>query len=155
MKKLLAVTAAVAVVAMAGISFAAPPQDATVTVNATVTGTCQVVSAPTIALTLDPSSGAAASDSGNISLWCTNGTTYTISDIDDSDGTHVTTLDGIAATPTDGETIPLEITYNTTGIGEGKSTQVNSWVTAKVLNADFVDAIAGAYTKVVTLTVSP
>lgn len=153
MKKVLAITVAAAIVAMAGAAFASGT--ATVTVNATVVGTCQVNSAPTLTLTLDPTSALDASASGNISLWCTKNTAFTVQDPNGtSTGTYNTSLAGNDVNTT-GKSIPMAIIYNTGGTGAGKGTAINSSVTASVLNTDFVNATAGSYTKQVVMTINP
>lgn len=129
---------------------------ATVTINATVDGTCIVNSAPTITLVLDPSLSGNVSNSGNISLWCTKNTIFTVSDPSPgSSGLYNTTLDGIPATATAGKSIPVALTYNTGGTGAGRTTPINSSLTATVLNTNFINAVAGNYTKQVVMTVSP
>lgn len=144
----------IAVVAFGGTALAA--DTATVTINATVDGTCIVNSAPTITLVLDPSLSGNVSNSGNISLWCTRNTAFTISDPGSgSSGTYATVLEGIPASPTAGKTIPVTLSYNTVGTGSGRTTPVNSSITATVLNADFINAVAGNYTKQVVMTVNP
>lgn len=157
MRKSFAEIAAVAVFAMAATAMAAPPKDAAVTVNAVVIGICKVNSAPTLTLALDPTSNSPVSATGNISLWCSRGTSYTVSDPSSgSSGTYDTNLIGNdTVTGNTGQQIPFKLTYNTGGTGGGKSAAIGSAVTATVLYNDFRSATTGTYTKSIVMSISP
>jgi spore coat protein U-like protein len=127
----------------------------TVPVSATVVGTCQFNSSGSVSFTLDPSSAADAT--GTVSaqprFWCTNGTSYTISD---DFGVNEATPGSAPRRMTDGTNfIPYSFTYTASGTGAGKNSPITMDISATVLNADFVNAVAGTYTDTVTLTITP
>jgi spore coat protein U-like protein len=79
MKKLAAVVMAALMVAMAGVAMAA--DSTSVTVTATVLGTCQFNSTPSLDFgTLDPTSGDNAEIDGNLTFCCTKNADYTLGD---------------------------------------------------------------------------
>jgi spore coat protein U-like protein len=105
---------------------------------------------------LDPTSGSAAT--GVVSqptFWCTNGTSYTLSD---NDGLNASAgaqrMVGTSAANL-GQFIPYSFSYSTTGAGTGKSTPITMDIAATVANASFINATAGAYSDTVTITINP
>lgn len=138
MKKIF-VLAVAAVIAMSGAAMAA--DSANLTVNATVLGTCGISTAPTINLTLDPSSGLDGTGTGNIDFICTNGTAYTL------------------AGPAGGTMVgPDNINYtlgytNLAGVGTGLTQ--TSVATVTVPYANYATKPAGAYTETVIVSILP
>lgn len=127
--------------------------NATVSVSATVVGTCKFTSGGSVSFTLDPSTGGDVS--GTIvqpKFWCTKGASYTISDDDglyESGTTHRmkhTSLD---------EYIPYTFSYTATGTGSGPSNPITLDISSKVVPADYLNAPAGSYSDTVTLTITP
>lgn len=143
MKKLIVAVVALAVVAMAGKAMAAG--SANLTVNATVLGSCTVSAAPTIALTLDPTSGLAGTGTGNIDFLCTNGTAYTLS------GPVAGTMNSIAS----GANINYTLGYTNT-VGAGTGATQTSVATVTVPYANYATAPAAVdYTSTVVVSILP
>ncbi len=123
----------------------------TVTVSATVVGTCKFNSGGSITFTLDPSVG------GNVNgtvtqpqFWCTKNASYTITDDDglnESGTTHRLTNGS--------EYIPYSFSYTATGTGQGRTSPITMNITSTILEADYINASAGLYTDTVTLTINP
>jgi spore coat protein U-like protein len=151
MKKILMAVVAVVVVAMAGSAMAL--DTTTVAVSASVTGTCRFLGGGTVSFTLDPAVG------GNVSgvvtqptFWCTNGTTYTITD--DNGGNYSGTSRRMQR-GTSGEFIPYTFTYTGTGTGGGRNATRTMNIASSVAEADYTGATTGTYTDTVTLTITP
>jgi spore coat protein U-like protein len=156
MKKVLMAMVAVALVAMAGSAMAA--DSASVTVSASIAGNCRFsTNTGTVSFgTLDPEAG------GNVSgtvtqpvFWCTRGTAYTIGD---DVGLHETgsTYRMVHATSAT-DFIPYTFAYTATGTGAGAgiANRITMNIAAQVLDADYINALAGSYSDTVTLTISP
>jgi spore coat protein U-like protein len=128
--------------------------NAVVNVNATVTGTCLFNTDGAVSFTLDPSSAADATGAvTQPQFWCTNGTAYTITD---DFGVNEAVADTAPRRMTNGaDFIPYSFTYTAAGTGAGKTSPINMDIAATVVNADFVNAPAGAYSDTVTLTINP
>lgn len=130
---------------------------AVITVAGTVSGTCKVNSSPTVTLVLDPTTTGPVTGTGSISLWCTKGTPFTITDPGSgSSGSYTTTLvgnDGV--TGNIGQTIPIQLSYGTNGTGKGKTTVINSPVSVTAAFNDFRFATPGTYARDVILSISP
>ncbi len=149
-KSIVAAVVLTMVIAMGGMAMAAGTQ--TVAVTATVTGVCQFLTGGAINFTLDPSVG------GNVNgtvtqptFWCTNGTTYTITDnggLYNSAGTR-RMLHGTA------DYIPYSFTYTASAAGAGRTVTLTMDIASTVVGADYVNAAAGAYADTVTLTINP
>ncbi len=123
----------------------------TVTVSATVVGTCQFNSGGSISFTLDPSVG------GNVNgtvtqpqFWCTKNASYTISD---DDGLNESGTTHRLSNGTD--FIPYSFSYTATGTGNGKTSPITMDITSTILEADYINAPAGVYNDTVTLTINP
>ncbi len=127
---------------------------ATVSVTATVVGTCKFnAGAKTVSFSLDPATG--GNVSGTVSqpqFWCTNGASYTISD-DDGLYESGTTHRVKHALLTD--YIPYSFTYAASGTGTGKNTPITMNIVSTINEADYLDASAGNYSDTVTLTITP
>ncbi len=126
---------------------------ATVSVSATVVGTCKFTSGGSISFTLDPSVG------GNVNgtvtqptFWCTKGASYNITDDDglyESGTTHRMKHETLT------EYIPYSFTYTATGTGNGPSNSITMNISSTVLALDYLNASAGSYSDTVTLTIAP
>jgi len=128
----------------------------TLTVTATVVGTCKFNSATSSLAfgSLDPSSASDASATGSTTYWCTKGTVASTTADNGSNysGTSRRMSNG-AATP---EYIPYSLTLaGGTQTGAGKGTPLTLGLSGGILNADYINVSAGAYTDTVTLTVTP
>lgn len=138
--------------AVNGSSLAA--DSTTMAMSANVIGTCKYSTTPALAFgVLDQTLSTDATASGNLQFWCTKGASYTLSD-QANPGVGDGAFAGAITNGTDA--IPYTITYNNfTGNGAGKTTLNTSTLTAKILNGDYVNVSAGAYTGTVTFTVAP
>lgn len=147
--------------ALAAAGFAAPlsalADTATLSVTATVVGTCKVTtSTGTLAFgSLDPSSATDGSgSSSDIQFWCTKGAAYTITDdngLHEVGSQHRMQSDTLATA----EYIPYNISYTASGTGSGPSTPITLSVSGTVLNADYINASADTYSDTVTFTITP
>ncbi|HPA51791.1 MAG TPA: spore coat protein U domain-containing protein [Thermoanaerobaculia bacterium] len=156
-------TALIALTALAAIAVLVPAgnlmanDSATVTVTANVVGTCKFVSPKTGAVSfgaLDPS--AATDVAGTVTqpqFWCTKGAAYTISDDNglNETGTTFRMVHGTNAA----EFIPYSFTYTASGTGTGPQSPFTMDIAAQVLGASYANALAGAYSDTVTLTINP
>lgn len=127
---------------------------ASVAVSAAVSGSCKFNSGGAVSFVLDPASTSDAT--GTVTqpaFWCTKGTAYSLSD---DDGVNES---GVGAQrmkhATLAEYIPYTFAYTTSGSGTGKGTPITLDIASTVVNANFVNASAGAYADTVTLTVTP
>lgn len=161
MKKVASLVTVMVVVALIVITLegrASATGKSTLTVNATVTGTCQFNTASsTLQFTLDPSSSADVNATVVPTFWCTRGTMVTTPIITDN-GLHFSGGSKrmmSAANPT--EFIPYTVDLvpaSTTGAG--KSTPINLTITGTVLNPDYVNALAASdYSDTVVITIAP
>lgn len=126
---------------------------ATVSVSATVVGTCKFVSGGSVSFTLDPSTGGDVN--GTVvqpKFWCTKGATYTISD---DDGMYESGTTHRMKHSTLNEYIAYTFTYTTTGTGSGPSSPITMDISSKVTGSDYLSASAGSYSDTVTLTITP
>lgn len=129
----------------------------TLTVTASVQGSCRFNSATsTLAFgALDPSLDTDATASTSVDFWCTRGSNYSISD---DDGLYETGVDANrmrhAVTAT--EYIPYTLTYNpASGTGSGRTSPITLDISGSILNADYVNALAGDYADTVVLSITP
>jgi spore coat protein U-like protein len=141
MKKLLAISAAVAIVAMASSAMAIG--NTTLNVTATVTGTCTMAGPGTLNFgLLDPASGASATaTSSGITITCSNGAPYLV--------THNST--GVLTGATD--TINYTLTLPPAGIGTGIAVPYD--VVGGIAAGGFLNKPADIYTETVTLNITP
>lgn len=154
MKRL--ILTAMAMITAVMVSGAAMAATNTMTVSASVTGTCRF-SSPVSTLAfgaLDPSSAADGAGSVNINFWCTRGTAYSMTN---DDGLYETGVNANrmrhAVNPA--EFIPYSISYAAAGTGLGATTPITLTVSGAILNADYINALEGAYSDTVVLTVAP
>jgi len=152
MKKLIVIVIAIAIIAMAGVAMAG--DTATVSVSASVSGTCKFNSGTkTVSYTLDPATG--GNVSGTVSqptFWCTKGSTYTITDDNGSNKSGTTYRMKHASLA---EYIPYSFTYTDSGTGQGKSTAITMDIASTVAEAAYINASAGNYSDSVLLTIAP
>lgn len=152
MKKVLAITAAVAITAMAGSAFAAT-QTTTVAVGASITGACNVTSGGSIAYgALDPLvGGAVAAVVVQPVVKCTNGLSVAITD--DSGLNEA----GVQAKMSDGGTGRINYAFghaaNATGLGSAGNLPIALTGTA-LATGDYNTAPAGSYADTITLTLT-
>ncbi len=152
-----------ALAAMAGALVAAPDALASgghsITVSATVvpTNKCRFASAASsLSLGIDPASAAAATASGTLSIRCTGGAATTTWGLSANSGLYGSSPSalrmrhGTSAT----EFLPYSLSFPASG-----TVPRNVWqdltVTATVLPADFQNALSGAYSDSVTLSLIP
>jgi len=157
MKRSVLMMAAAILLAAAGTAMAL--DSATVTVSATVSPTCKFSSPATAALSfgvLDPGSPVDVNANTTLSFWCTDGTSYTITD---DDGLYETGLNAnrmrstVLATP---EFIPYSISYNpATGSGTGPASPITLTFTGNLLGTNYATRSPDVYNDTVTLTINP
>jgi spore coat protein U-like protein len=126
----------------------------TVTVSATVVGTCKFNSGGSVDFgSLDPSVGTDVS--GTVTqpeFWCTNGASYSITDDNGVNNTGPTYRMKHASLA---EYIPYTFSYTSSGTGSGPTSPVSMDIAADVLGSDYTGASAGSYSDTVTLTITP
>lgn len=151
----LSVASALVAAGLLGSAPAFAADTANVSVSASVTGACKFNSGGSVSFTLDPTSGADATPSSKTDpvFWCTNGSTYTVSD--DLGAYESGTVRRMRHGTDTTKFIPYSLSYTTSGTGTGKNTPITLALTAGIANADFVDAPAGAYTDTVVLSITP
>jgi spore coat protein U-like protein len=158
MKKRLVVLAMVLglVLGLTGVAIASG--DATLTVSATVNGTCKFsAGSATLAFgAIDPSNTSAATATTSITYKCTKGTAAT--GVTAGDGLHLSGGSKRVALPGDADfmTYTLTLTGGTqTGTGFGAAQDKTLTIDGTIAVADFQNATAGAYTDQVVLTINP
>jgi spore coat protein U-like protein len=136
------------------ISSAFAAGTATLNVQANVVGNCKfnTASATMNFGALDPANTTDAAGTGALQFWCTKNATYTIAD--DGGANKSGTQRRLKDTGTNYINYSIGA-YTTTGTGNGKTSPITLNLTGAVLNADYVNAAAGAYTDVVTFTINP
>lgn len=157
MKKLLAIAAAAAILATAGTVMAADTN--TLTVQASVTGTCKF-SSPTSTLNfpaLDPSVGTNVNGSTTTQFWCTKG--ITTDAITAGNGSHweaeVTAKRHMMDTVS-GDFIPYSLTLTRDGnANAGPASPRTLTIAGQVLGTDYTAKTAGSYSDTVVLNITP
>lgn len=161
MKKVLAISAAVAIVAMAGSAFAATATT-TVAVSASITGACTVTSAGSIAYgALDPLAGTAPTVVVTQPVVnCTNGLAVTIADDMGKNAAsagiaparmHNSTTGGA----TTNDYIAYAFSHSTSASGTGSTTALNINLAATALPlVNYQNALAGTYGDTITMTLT-
>jgi Spore Coat Protein U domain len=154
MKKLLAITAAVAVVTMAGSAFAANSN--TLTVSASVTGTCKF-SSPTSTLNfgaLDPSVATDVNGSTTTNFWCTKGVSTDV--ITASNGGNFAGGKRQMKDTVSTDVIPYTLTLTKDGnANAGPATPRTLTVAGQVLATDYTAKSSGNYSDTVVLDITP
>jgi spore coat protein U-like protein len=153
MKKLLGMVMVLGLVLVTGVAFAADSN--TLTVQASVTGTCKF-SSGTSTLdfgALDPNSASDGAANTSVNFWCTKNANYTVSA---NNGAHFGSGSRRMQGPTAADLIPYGLSYSpSTGTGSGKTTAIALALTGSILNADYVNAAVGSYSDTVTLSITP
>jgi len=154
MKKITAILAAAAIVAMAGTAMAADSN--TLTVQASVTGTCKF-SSPTSTLNfgaLDPSVGTNVNGSTTTEFWCTKGVSTDVIGADD--GLNFAGGKRQMKDPVSTDVIPYTLSLNKDGnSNEGPATPRTLTVAGQVLGTDYTAKTAGSYSDTVVLNITP
>jgi spore coat protein U-like protein len=154
MKKLLAITAAAAVMAMAGSVMAADSN--TLTVSASVTGTCKF-SSPTSTLNfgaLDPSVGTNVNGSTTTNFWCTKGVSTDA--IVAGNGLNFAVGKRQMKDAVSTDVIPYTLTLTKDGNANvGPATPRTLTVAGNVLGTDYTAKTAGSYSDTVVLNITP
>lgn len=154
MKKVFAITAAAAVMAMAGTALAADSN--TLTVQASVTGTCKFSSATSTLNfgSLDPSSATNPTQTTTTQFWCTKG--QTPGTIAAGNGLHFASgKRQMIAGGTSGDLIPYTLDLSQSGGNQGPLTPGTLTIKGDILNADYVNKTADSYSDTVALTITP
>jgi len=139
---------------------------ATVNVNATVNGACAFTTPnATVNLpSLDPSTSnqADVTASASLSFWCSQNTSYTITQ---NSGNNSSTVGSPNMSDGASHLLPYTLGLLTpgmpiagtqaTGSGAGKNSPIALAVTGTVKYADYSVAVPGTYTDTVTLTITP
>ena len=154
MKKITAITLTAAIVALAGAAMAADSN--TLTVQASVTGTCKF-SSGTSTLNfgaLDPSVGTNVNGSTTTNFWCTKGvTTDAIAANNGANwsGTKRQMKDTVSA-----DLIPYTLTLTPDGSANtGPAAPRTLTIGGTVLGTDYTGKTAGSYSDTVTLNITP
>jgi spore coat protein U-like protein len=143
---------AIAMIAFSGVALAAGTN--TVTVTASVSGTCQFNSATSTLDfgALDPSSTLDAPATTTTTFWCTKNANYGITDDDGANESGVDANRLWNGT----EYIPYSFSYNpASGAGNGKTAPITLTMNGLISNADYVNAAVGVYSDTVVLTINP
>lgn len=127
----------------------------TLTVTASVTGTCKF-SSTTSTLdfgALDPSSASNATATNTTSYWCTKGS---VASTTAGNGNNYSGSSRQLKGPGASDLIPYSLSLTGgTQTGAGKSTPLTLTMNGGINNADYINATAGAYSDTVTLTITP
>ncbi|MGZ8474567.1 MAG: spore coat protein U domain-containing protein [Candidatus Deferrimicrobiaceae bacterium] len=153
MRKSLTVFIAVAVLAAGGAAWAADTN--TLTVSASVAGTCKFSAPKTSALnfTLDPSVGTDVSGSTTTTFWCTKGVTTDA--ITNNNGLHFNAGKNQMAATVGTDVIPYTLSLTPDGLTNGGPTVTRTLTIAgSVLGADYTSKSAGSYADTVVLTIN-
>lgn len=122
------------------------------TQNLVVTGTvqavCKFASVPALNFNIDPSAATSQSGTASITYNCTKSQAPTI-------GVSSGALTGRTLTGPASATLAYDLTVGTLGASTGFSAVNSVDITATVLQANYQDKAAGAYTETVGLTISP
>jgi len=152
MKKLLVAAVALIFMMTGSVVIAA---DNTLTVQATVTGTCKFVTGTSTLNfgTLDQGLATDPTGTASPTFWCTKGSTYTATT---GQGLNYSVKNRMSSLSTT-DFIPYTLGLApATGSGSGKTTPITLTVTGTILNADYVNVAAAAnYTDTVVITITP
>jgi spore coat protein U-like protein len=154
MRKGVIVWGAMAVFLTAGAAWAADTN--TLTVSASVTGTCKFASATsTLSFgNLDPAAGGDVNATpANVGFWCTKGVSTDL--ISANDGLNYSGTKRQMAGP-GGDLIPYTMTLTPDGAANGgPSTPRNLQITGTVLGTDYTGKSAGSYSDTVLVSINP
>jgi spore coat protein U-like protein len=155
--------AALTGLAMANSGGALAGNTNTLQVTATITGTCNFSAAnnaggnATLAFgTLDQTLASdATATQTSLSYWCTNGTA--VGNITANNGQNSGSCGGSRCLSNGTDYIPYTLTFTDPSgtLGTGKTSPLTVTFDGSIANADYVDAEAGSYSDLVTLTITP
>ncbi len=145
--------------AFAGVAGDAPAADThTITVSATVNGTCrfQGAATSTIALTVDPSAATTVSNTGTVLYRCTKGQSPSFT-MQSSSTLSPTGGNVSGPSPATTESFPYTYTSTNTGAGTGFGTGNDKTlsVTVSVVQSAAANVSAGVYTDTITVSLNP
>jgi spore coat protein U-like protein len=155
MKKLLGLAMVLGLVLLTGVAFAADTN--TLTVQASVLGTCKFVAPKTSTLdfgSLDPSVGNNVNASTTTQFWCTKGVTTDV--VSAGNGSHYSggTRNMLDAVSTD--LIPYTLTLAKDGNpNAGPTSPRTLTISGQVLGTDYVGKSAGNYSDTVIISINP
>lgn len=153
MKKIFSMAVVIGVLAIAGSAMASGTN--TLTVTASVTGTCKFVSGTSTLNfgTLDPSLSSDVNGSGTTTFWCTKGTTQTLSA---NNGTNWDGSKRNMKLTTGADLIPYTLTLTPDGsTNQGPGSPRTLTISGTILNTDYISKAAGSYSDTVTLSITP
>jgi spore coat protein U-like protein len=155
MKRILAITAAVTIVALSGSAMAADTN--TLTVSASVTGTCKF-SSGTSTLNfgaLDPSVGTNVNaPTSTTQFWCTKG--VVTDNITAGNGANWSGTKRQMLDPVSSDLIPYTLVLTKDGnANAGPASPRTLSIDGQVLGSDYTGKTAGSYSDTVTLTITP
>jgi spore coat protein U-like protein len=154
MKKSMAVFIVLAVLAAGGAAWAVDTN--TLTVSASVTGTCKFQAPKTSTLdfgALDPSNPVLVNGSGTTQFWCTKGISTDV--ITANLGANPSGTTRRMAGP-GGDFIPYSLVLTPiAGVNAGPTLPRTLNITGSVLAADYTGVSTGNYSDTVTLTINP
>lgn len=155
MKRIIALTAAVAVFAMASVALAADSN--TLTVQASVTGTCKFVAPKTATLNfgaLDPSVATDVNGSTTTNFWCTKG--VTTDNITSGQGLYFAGGKNQMKDTVSGDVIPYTLALTKDGnANAGPAAPRTLTIAGTVLAADYTSKSAGSYADTVVISITP
>jgi spore coat protein U-like protein len=152
MVKRIILIVAIAMIAFSGVALAA--DTTSVTVSATVQGTCKFLTSGTIDFgTLDPNSNNNVTGTvAQPTFWCTKNASYTITDQgggNDSGGIHR------MVGATHGDFIPYSFSFTGSGTGQGRTSTLSMNIASQVVFNDYRNASEDTYSDTVTLSINP
>jgi spore coat protein U-like protein len=153
MMKLVGLTMVLGLVLLTGVAFAADTN--TLTVTATVVGTCKFVSGSSSLNfgNLDPSVGTNASASTTVNFWCTKG--VTTDSIAADNGAHWSGSSRQMA-EAGGDLIPYSLNLTKdANTNQGPASPRTLTIDGTVLGTDYTSKTAGSYSDTVTLSINP
>lgn len=126
---------------------------ASIAVSANIAGVCQATAGGSLVFTLDATlSSDATAVATQPSFWCTKGTAWALGD---DTGLWASGGSKRMKGPGAADFVKYSMSYTTSGTGGGKSTPIGVSLAGTVVNADYINATAGAYADTVTLTITP
>lgn len=154
MRKSISVFIALAVLAAGGAAWAADSN--TLTVQASVTGTCKFVAPKTSTLdfgALDPANAIAVNGTATPQFWCTKGVTTDaiVASLGSNPVAGVRQLKDTAGT----DLIPYTLALATSGTNLGPGTPRTLTVTGTIAAGSYTAVAASSYSDTVTLTLTP
>lgn len=154
MKKMFILLTAIGMLALTGNAMASGNN--TLTVSASVTGTCKFVSTTSTLNfgALDPSSSSDVNGSSSTTFWCTKGVTTDAVAADNGgnwSGSSRQIKDSVS-----GDLIPYSLTLTKDASSNtGPSSPRTLTISGTILNADYISKTAGSYADTVTLSITP